>query len=75
MGTLLLHHPLVYVYLLYVGVLWVVFVWDRLRSPQPRGRTPRTGPNEPAAVGPRLHPPRLAKRCSAPWPGHGRIRK
>jgi hypothetical protein len=33
MGTLLLQHPLVQFYLLYLGALWVVLIWKSLRNP------------------------------------------
>jgi hypothetical protein len=33
MGNLLLHYPLVQFYLLYVGALFVAFLWDFLRNP------------------------------------------
>jgi hypothetical protein len=37
-GSLLLNNPWVRVYLLYVAVLSVAFVWDRLRQPGRPGR-------------------------------------
>jgi hypothetical protein len=33
METLLLQHPLVQFYLLYVGVLFIALIWDHLRHP------------------------------------------
>jgi hypothetical protein len=33
MGYYLLEHPLVQLYLLYVGALSIAFIWDRLRHP------------------------------------------
>jgi hypothetical protein len=33
MGTLLLHHPLVQFYLVYVGALLVALIWDYWRNP------------------------------------------
>jgi hypothetical protein len=44
MGNLLLHHPLIQFYLLFVAALFVAFLWDYLRNPpaiQDRSRTPR----------------------------------
>jgi hypothetical protein len=33
MGNLLLHHPLIQFYLLFVAALFVAFLWDYLRNP------------------------------------------
>jgi hypothetical protein len=44
-GRLLLHNPWVHFYLLYTTVLWIAFIWDRLRQ---RGRPGRRQKNAPS---------------------------
>jgi hypothetical protein len=56
MGTFLLHNTWVHFYLLYVGALSVIFIWDCLR-PQPATRDgSRTPRNEAAHGAPGLFP-------------------
>jgi hypothetical protein len=49
MVNILLHHPVVHIYLLLVGVLSIAVIWDRLRHPRPPERTPRPGDGQSAA--------------------------
>jgi hypothetical protein len=44
MGTILIHHPLVQLYLLFVGALAVAVIWARPRNAQQRSTAPRPGP-------------------------------
>jgi hypothetical protein len=32
MGAILLHHPLVQLFLLYLAALWVALIWDSFRN-------------------------------------------
>jgi hypothetical protein len=70
MGNLLLHNPWVQFYLVYVGALAVVFVWDSLRNRSAIRDSARTPPNE-AAQGWALTPPRPRPQepCSVSRPG------
>jgi hypothetical protein len=47
MGAILLHHPLVQFFLLYLGGLWFAVIWNSLRRPA----APRTPPREVAQIG------------------------
>ena len=38
MGSLLLHDPWVQFYLLLVGALWIIFIWDYYMGTQPTTR-------------------------------------
>ena len=71
MGTLLLHNPWVYFYLVYTGALGVAFIWNSLRNRPAAQDGPRTLLNKAAQGGasplPRLHSQEL---CSV-W-GLGR---
>ena len=62
MGTLLLYNPWIQIYLLYAGVLAVIFIWDCLHSAPVTVERIRTPPNEAAAVPP---PRRSQEPCSA----------
>jgi hypothetical protein len=64
MGTFLLHNPWVQFYLLYVGALSVVFLWDRLRAQPATWDGSRTPANEAAHGGPRFLP--AAARHNSP---------
>jgi hypothetical protein len=44
MGTILIHHPLVQLYLLYVGALVVAVIWARPRNSRQCNTAPRPGP-------------------------------
>jgi len=46
MGNLLLHHPLIQFYLLFVAALFVAFLWDYLRNPPAIPDGSRTPSNE-----------------------------
>ena len=48
MGNLLLHHPWVQFYLVFVAVLWLGFIWDYWWNPQPTGDGDRSASNEAA---------------------------
>jgi hypothetical protein len=64
MGTFLLHNPWVQFYLLYVGALLAIIVWDRLRDAR-------------ATRDDSLAPPALVETLLGQCRGrrHGRIRK
>jgi hypothetical protein len=70
MGTLLLHNPWVQFYLLFVGALGVVFIWDYWRNPPADREHARTLANK-AAQGKASPPRRLPSQglCSVsrPW--------
>jgi hypothetical protein len=70
MGTLLLHDPVVQIFLLFVGALGVAFIWDYLCNPLAIRDDARTPPNE-AAQGGASPPSRLRSQepCSVPRPG------
>jgi hypothetical protein len=56
MGTLLLHEPCIYFYLLYVGALGIAFIWDYWRNPPRGGNDARTLRTEQAWEGAALPP-------------------
>ena len=65
MGTILLHHPWVQFYLLYVGALWGVFIWDYLRNLPAARDGARTAPSEAPRCGTTPPPqPRSPESCT-----------
>jgi hypothetical protein len=72
-GDLLLHHPLVHFYLLFVAALGVAFVWDYWRHPSAVRSGARTPPNQAAQGG--ASPPHARSQQPGSSSGPGRRTK
>jgi hypothetical protein len=85
MGSLLLHHPWVQFYLVLVGLLGMVFLWDWWRNPPARGderdrgapgrhlRPRRWGDWAPQECDPNARRPAARQSGWPPRPGPGRL--